>query len=51
MALVVWLVAAMRGRAVRWPTVPRGAWITLALVVGGFWILRNVAAFAWLGSS
>lgn len=50
-ALVVWLVAAMRGRAVRWPTVPRGAWITLALVVGGFWILRNVAAFAWLGSS
>ena len=50
-ALVVWLVAAMRGRAVRWPTVPRGAWITPALVVAGFWILRNVAAFAWLGSS
>ena len=50
-ALAVWLVAAMCRRPVRWPTVPRGAWITLVLVVGGFWILRNVTAFAWLGSS
>lgn len=50
-ALVVALVAALRGRPVRWPAVSRGAWIALAVVVGAFWVLRNLAAFAWLGSS
>lgn len=51
LALVVAIVAAMRGRPVRWPTLPRGAWIALAVVVSAFWVLRNLAAFAWLGSS
>ena len=50
-ALVVWLVASVRGRPVRWPTPSRGAWITIAVVVGAFWIVRNLAAFAWLGSA
>lgn len=50
-ALVVALVAAVRGRPVRWPTVSRGAWIALAVVVGAFWVLRNLAAFSWLGSA
>ena len=50
-ALVVALVAAVRGRPIRWPTLPRGAWIALAVVVGAFWVLRNLAAFAWLGSA
>jgi hypothetical protein len=49
--LVVVVAAALRGRPIRRPGVPRAGWITLTGVVAAFWVLRNLPAFAWLGSS
>ena len=49
--LVAAAVAARRGRPVRLPAMPRSVWVGLTVVVGVFWLLRNLPAFGWLGSS
>jgi hypothetical protein len=49
--LVAAAVAAQRGRSVRFPAMPRSVWVGLTVVVGAFWLLRNLPAFGWLGSS
>lgn len=49
-ALAVAGVAAVRGRPVRLPHIGRAAWVATGLGVATFWVLRNLPAFAWLGS-
>lgn len=51
LAIVVALAAALRGRPIRRPTLTPAAWFALAAITTGFWVLRNLGAFAWLGSS
>ncbi len=39
------------GRGWRVPTPSRNVWIALGLITVVFWVLRNIPAFSWLGSS
>lgn len=49
--LVVAIALAVRARPIRRPAVPRNLWVGIGLLVGAFWILRNLPALAWLGSA
>lgn len=48
-ALLLWRGVTGRGWRVSMPT--RNVWILLGCITGIFWLVRNLPAFSWLGSS
>lgn len=46
---VVWTVASMRGRALRWPRLPLWSPIVAGVLVAAFTVARNVDAGGWVG--
>ncbi len=46
---VVWMVAALRGRPLRWPRVPIGAWVALGVGLLAFTVARNLGGDGWVG--
>ncbi|MEN9595000.1 MAG: hypothetical protein RLY23_1483 [Actinomycetota bacterium] len=47
--LLLW--RGITGRGWRVPMPSRGVWIALGIITVAFWVLRNLPAFSWLGSS
>lgn len=48
-AWLVWMVATLRGRPVRVPRVPVGAWVALGVVLVAFTVARNLDGSGWIG--
>ena len=47
--LLLW--RGITGRGWRVPMPSRNVWIALGFITVAFWVLRNIPAFSWLGSS
>ena len=46
---LVWMVATLRGRPLRWPRVPIGAWVALGVGLVAFTVVRNLGGEGWVG--
>jgi hypothetical protein len=48
-AWLVWMVATLRGRALRVPRVPVATWVALGVWLVVFTVVRNLGADGWTG--